>query len=298
MSSCAQTRKKPPSHLAAPLVSIAVNLCLFILKLVAGLLGSAPSLVSDAVHSLSDLLSTVVLLIGLRLSVMPPDKKHPYGHERFESLASLVLSGILFVTGLSIGLSALRTVLSGAYLTVEAPSIFTVTVAAISIGAKLALSFYMQTSAQKLRSTALRADALHQISDALASLGALVGIVLSILGFPLLEPLASVLIAGFLVCAAVTIFREAASGILDHSADDATEQCIRTALEETGCTVLSVTTRRFSSRVYAEITLLLDGSYSLSECDGIVSDARERLLASVPTLKGCAVTARPRGTGP
>ena len=295
MSDRVKARARTPAGLTASLLCIAVNLSLFALKLVAGLLGNAPSLVSDAVHSLSDLLSTGVLLVGLRLSLRAPDKKHPYGHERFECLASLVLSGILLVTGISIGVSALRSILSGAYASVVPPRVVAAVVAAVSIGAKLALALYMRRTARKTRSSALRAEATHQISDALASLGALLGILLSILGLPLFEPLASILIAGFLVNAAVGIFREAAGGVLDCSAGDELEARITEAL----CAlppyvaVTAVTTRRFSSRVYAEVALTLDGDLPLAECDAIASAARESLLGAVHELKDCVVTARP-----
>lgn len=292
MSNCVHSRKEKSSGLTASFVCIAVNLFLFVLKLVAGILGNAPSLVSDAAHSASDLASTVVLLIGLRLSMKSPDEKHPYGHERFECLASILLSGILLVTGISIGLSALRSILSGAYLSVASPEIIAVAVATVSIALKLALSRYMQKEAKKTNSTALRADALHQISDALASLGALTGIVLSIIGFPLFEPLASILIAGFLINATVSIFKEASLGILDRSAGAEIEQQLRTAIDALDGTVSvsKISTRLFGSRIYAEIELTLDGALSLSECDRIASEVRQRLLDSLPELKGCTVT--------
>ena len=121
------------SGLTVSLVCFAVNLTLAILKLVCGILGNAPSLVSDAAHSASDLFSTSVLLIGLRLSAKAPDEKHPYGHERFECLASIMLSGILLVTGFAIGITAARSILSGVYLTVTPPRAIAVVVAIVSI---------------------------------------------------------------------------------------------------------------------------------------------------------------------
>ena len=284
------------SGLTVSLVSFAVNLTLAILKLVCGILGNAPSLVSDAAHSASDLFSTSVLLIGLRLSAKAPDEKHPYGHERFECLASIMLSGILLVTGFAIGITAARSILSGVYLTVTPPRAIAVAVAIVSIIGKLSLSRYMRKKAKSISSTALRAESLHQISDALASLFALVGIILSIIGLPLFEPLASILIAGFLINASIGIFREASEGILDRSAGSEIEELLITAIEELDSTVSvsKIATRLFGSRIYAEIELSLDESLSLAECEKLVSRMKAEILVTLPELKGCTVAASPR----
>ena len=292
MSKIPSVRADTSTGLTASLVSIAVNLVLAVLKLVCGILGNAPSLISDAAHSASDLASTVVLLIGLRLSMKTPDEKHPFGHERFECLASILLSGILLVTGISIGVTSANCILLGTYLTVSPPKPIAVIVAILSILLKLGLSRYMRREARRSNSTALRAESLHQISDALASLGALVGIILSIRGLPLFEPLASILIAGFLINAAISIFKEASWGVLDRSAGAEIEQQLLTAIEELDSTisVSRISTRLFGARIYAQIELMLDGSLSLSECDRVVSEARKRIRSAVPAVKDCTVT--------
>ena len=282
--------------LSASLVSICTNLMLAAVKLVCGILCAAPALVSDAIHSTADLLSTVIVLVGLRMSARSPDKSHPYGHERFECLASILLSGILLATGLAIGFSAVRAICTGTYRDAAPPERVAAVVACFSIAVKLALSGYMRGVAKRTRSTALRAESLHQISDAFASLGTLLGIVMALLGFVIFERLASVLIACFLLHAAVSIFRESAVRLVDHSAGDETEARLRAAVLgiDGVVAVERLYTRLFGSRIYVEAELTLDASLTLSDCTLIVTTAKERLLCALPEIKGCTVTVVPQ----
>lgn len=295
MSKC-DKRARTPTGVSASVASIVTNLVLAAVKLLCGILCSAPSLVSDAAHSAADLFSTLILLVGLRLSERSPDKAHPYGHERFECLASILLSGVLLMTGLTIGVSAVRGVLSRAYLDTSPPETAAAVVAFLSVAVKLALSRYMSAVAKRIRSTSLRAEALHQISDALASLAALLGIVMALLGFGVFELLASIVIAGFLLHAAYSIFREAAMQLIDRSAGEEIEAQIYDAVKSVDgvVSVEKLYTRLFGSRIYVEAELMLDASLTLSECTPIVLRARECILSSLPDVKGCTVTVVPK----
>lgn len=296
MQKTIHTPKRMPAGFSASVASIITNLVLASVKFTCGILCGASALVSDAVHSAADLCSTVIVLIGIGLSARSPDKRHPYGHERFECLASIILSGVLLATGITIGISAAQGILTGTYLDASPPETVAVIVAALSVLAKLVLSRYMSTVAKRIRSTALRADALHQISDAFASLGALLGIVLSVLGFGIFELLASGMIAIFLLHAAVSIFREAAVRLIDRSADEETEAHLRAAASgvEGVVSVKTLYTRLFGSRIYVEAELMLDASLTLSECTPIILRAKESLITSLPEIKGCTVTVVPQ----
>ena len=118
------------------LVSIIVNLLLSVFKLMAGIIAKSGAMVSDAVHSASDVFSTIVVLIGIRVSSKDADEEHPYGHERMECVAAILLATILLLTGLSIGYSALRTILSGNYADLEIPGILALIAAIVSIVVK------------------------------------------------------------------------------------------------------------------------------------------------------------------
>ena len=207
-------------------ISILVNLLLSAGKLAAGLLAHSGAMISDAVHSASDVFSTLVVIVGVKLSGKESDREHPYGHERMECVAAILLSGILLATGLIIGWEGIRKILSERS-ELEAPGILAAAAALVSILVKEGLFRYVRGFARKLDSTALMAEAWHHRSDALSSIGALAGILGARAGFPVLDPLASVVICVFIAKAAADIFRDAVDKMVDHSCDEETEDAIR-----------------------------------------------------------------------
>ena len=183
-------------------ISIAVNLILSAGKLAAGILAHSGAMVSDAVHSASDVFSTVIVIIGFRLSAKDADKDHPYGHERLECVAGIILAMILFITGLGIAKSSFELVISKEYLTAQMPGIAALIAAIVSIAAKEGLYWLTIIYAKKIDSPALKADAWHHRSDALSSVGAMIGIVGARMGFAICEPIASLVICIFIIKAA------------------------------------------------------------------------------------------------
>ena len=202
-------------------LSILINLLLTAGKLLAGLLARSGAMISDAVHSASDVFSTLIVMIGVKLSGKESDREHPYGHERMECVAAILLSGILLATGLLIGYQGVRSILSkGEEL--QSPGILAAVAAGVSILTKELLFHYVRHQARKLDSPALMAEAWHHRSDALSSIGALAGILGARAGFPVLDPLASVVICVFIAKAAFDIFRDAVNKMVDHSCDEET----------------------------------------------------------------------------
>ncbi len=183
-------------------VSIIANFALTVFKLSAGILAHSGAIISDAIHSASDVFSTVVVIIGIRISRKESDKNHPYGHERLECVAAIVLATILAFTGLGIGYSALRQIAGGDYANLTVPGRLALVAAAVSILVKEAMYQYTRINARRIDSGALMADAWHHRSDALSSVGALIGIGGARLGFPILDPVASVVICVFIEKAA------------------------------------------------------------------------------------------------
>ena len=149
--------------------SILINIALSALKLFAGIFAHSAAMVSDAVHSIADLISTAIAMIGVKLSTKQPDKEHPYGHERFECVAALILSAVLFVTGLGIGWAGIQRILAGD--SVAVPGVLALVAAAVSIGVKEGVYWYMRRAAQSIDSSALMADAWHSRIDGLSSIG-------------------------------------------------------------------------------------------------------------------------------
>ena len=183
-------------------VSIVANVMLSAFKLFAGIFAHSGAMVSDAVHSASDVFSTIVVIIGIRISGKKSDKEHPYGHERMECVAAIVLATILAVTGLGIGYGAVGKILSGDYANLEVPGFLALVAALVSIAVKEGMYWYTRHSAKKIDSSALMADAWHHRSDALSSVGALAGIAGARLGFPICDAIASLCICLFIAKAA------------------------------------------------------------------------------------------------
>ena len=190
-------------------VTIVVNILLAFMKLLAGVFAHSNAMISDSIHSASDVFSTMIVVIGIKLSSKQPDKEHPYGHERMECVAAIVLSMVLFMTGLGIGVEALTDVLKGEYSHLQVPGMLALAAAVISIVSKEAMYWYTRYYAKKIDSSALMADAWHHRSDAFSSIGALVGIVGARMGFPVMDPIASLVIFVFIVKAAYEIFKDA-----------------------------------------------------------------------------------------
>ena len=200
-------------------VSIGANLLLSGVKLIAGILAHSNAMLSDAVHSLSDVLSTFVVMIGVHISGKDADDEHPYGHERYECVAAIILAVMLAVTGAGIGLTGIRTIRSGTdHLAV--PGLLALGAAVVSILVKEAMFWYTKKGADRIGSGALLADAWHHRSDAMSSVGSLIGIAGARLGFPILDPLAGILICFFIFKAAYDIFKDALRKMVDESVEE------------------------------------------------------------------------------
>ena len=274
-------------------VGIGLNILLSAFKLLAGLLAHSAAMVSDAVHSASDVFSGLIVMLGLRVAARDADREHPYGHERFECVAALLLSGVLALVGGTIGLNAARDILSGK--TPEAPGLLALIAAAVSIAAKETLFWYTRGTAKRYRSTALHAEAWHQRSDALSSVGALIGIAGARMGVPVMEPAASILIALFILRVAVRIFRDAIDQMVDHSASEETEAAFReTAMEQPGVQgVELLRTRMFGNRVYVDLEIAADPGLSLAAAHEIAERVHDAIEQTYPDVKHIMVHVNP-----
>ncbi len=275
-------------------VSILVNLALSLFKFLAGILAHSGAMISDAVHSASDVVSSFIVIIGVRISGREPDRDHPYGHERFECVASLILAMLLVIVGGEIGISAIRTIREGSE-TITIPGVAALIAAVLSIVIKEAMFWYTRAAALRIRSTALKADAWHHRSDALSSVGALIGIAGARLGLPVLEPVASIIICLFIFKVAIDIFLTSVDQMVDHRCDDETEEQLRSCiLKQDG--VLGVDmlqTRMFGSRIYVDIEIRVDGELRLTEAHEIAENVHDAIEVSFPEVKHVMVHVNP-----
>lgn len=276
-------------------VSVVVNLLLSAGKLLAGIVAHSGAMLSDAVHSASDVFSTIIVMVGVQLSSRQADDDHRYGHERFESVASVALALILLETGLLIGWKGLKTIFSGSYADLTAPGALALAAAVVSILVKEWMYWYTRSAAKKIRSDALMADAWHHRSDSLSSVGALVGIAFAMAGYPILDSVASVVICLFIVKAAVDIFRDAVDKMVDRSCDGQTlEAMTGLILAQPGVVRLDLLqTRLFGARIYVDAEIAVDGGLSLCQAHAIAEQVHEAMEADFPMVKHCMVHVNP-----
>ena len=276
-------------------VSIIGNLLLSAIKFLAGIIAGSDAMISDAVHSVSDVFSTVIVIIGIRLSGKASDKEHPYGHERMECVAAIILSAILLVTGLVIGYLACGKIFSGDYSHLAIPGRLALAAAVLSIVCKEAMFWYTQMNAKRIDSGALMADAWHHRSDSLSSIGALIGIAGARLGFPVLDPIASIVICIFIAKAAFDIFWDAIGKMVDQSCDDSTEaallNCALSQEDVLGVDVLH--TRLFGNKIYVDIEIRADGEKKLWETHEIAENVHRSIEQNFPKVKHIMVHVNP-----
>ena len=277
-------------------VSIAVNLLLSLFKLLAGILAHSGAMISDAIHSASDVGSTFVVIVGVNLSSKKSDKEHQYGHERMECVSSIILSGLLLATGIGIGMNGIENIIkSTSGTSIAIPGTLALIAAVVSIVVKEWMFWYTRSAAKKINSGALMADAWHHRSDAMSSVGAFIGILGARLGFPILDPLASVAICVLIVKASVDIFRDAIDKMVDHSCDEATEESMREVIMGVkgvkGIDLLQ--TRLFGSKMYVDIEISADGTIPLDEAHDIAENVHHSIEKNFKNVKHCMVHVNP-----
>lgn len=276
-------------------IGIVGNIILSLFKFFAGVLGHSSAMVSDAIHSLSDVFATFIAWLGIRLSMQEADKEHPYGHERLECVASLLLGAILFGTGLMIGLSGLRTIFAGHYENLQSPGSVALIAAIVSIATKEGMFWYTRHYAKVLNSAAFMADAWHHRSDALSSIGSLIGIGGAMLGFPILDPVASVAIAVCIIKVAFDILKDAVSKMLDTACGDEYEKELSDFISRQDGVdrVDMLHTRMFGNKIYIDAEIAVDGDKSLTDAHQIAEDVHAQVEKHFDNIKHIMIHVNP-----
>ena len=277
-------------------VTIVINLTLAGFKFLAGFLAHSGAMVSDAVHSASDVLATLIVILGVKLAGRDADRSHPYGHERLECVAALILAVILGATGLGIGWSGIRKITGSGELAV--PGLLALIAAVVSIVVKEAMFWYTWLAAKRINSSALKAEAWHHRSDALSSVGSFAGILGARLGFPALDPVASVVICLFILKAAWDILADALGKMTDHACPPAMEQEMADViLAQPGVLGLdTLNTRLFGDRVYVDVEIQADGDLPLKVTHATAQAVHDTLECQFPQVKHCMVHVNPAET--
>lgn len=277
-------------------VSVIGNLLLSLFKVIAGILGHSGAMISDAVHSASDVVGTLIAYLGVCISQKESDRNHQYGHERLECVAAVVLAVLLLSTGLGIGIGGIQKIAAGIDGDLEIPGMIALIAAVLSILFKEWMYWYTRAAAKKINSGALMAEAWHHRSDALSSVGAFVGILGARMGYPVLDPIASIVICGFIGKAALDIFKDAMDKMVDKSCDEETlkemEKIIR---EQDGVISLDLLhTRLFGAKIYVDIEISADRTLSLENAHEIAKQVHDSIEQNFPLVKHCMVHVNPR----
>ena len=276
------------------IISIIANVVLAAFKLVAGILAHSSAMLSDAIHSASDVFSTFVVMIGIKIASKEPDEEHPYGHERMECVAAIILATILCITGLGIGKNALSNI-TGNSGEMAVPGVLALIAAIVSIIVKEAMFWYTRHYAKKIDSGALMADAWHHRSDALSSIGAFIGIIFARMGYVMMDSIACLVICVFIVKAAYDIFKDAVDKMVDKSCSIEVEDEIRAiVLAEDGVRGIdSLSTRLFGNKMYVDLEIRADGEKTLNETHEIAEAVHDSIEAQFEKVKHIMVHVNP-----
>lgn len=277
------------------LVGIVGNIILSAFKLFAGFAGNSGAMVSDAVHSLSDVFATFIAFLGIRLAKKGADKAHPYGHDRLECVASLVLGLILLGTGLGIGKVGMEHILFGNHQKLAIPGAIALIAAVVSIVVKESMYWYTRHYAKILDSAVFMADAWHHRSDAFSSIGSLAGIAGAMLGFPVLDSVASVVICLFILKVSYDILKDAITKMLDTSCGEAYEKHLAdyVASQDDVVCVDLLHSRMFGNKVYIDLEIQVDGDKPLRESHAVAERVHSSVEKAFPDVKHVMIHVNP-----
>ena len=277
------------------LVGVLGNVILTAFKLFAGIYGKSAAMVSDAVHSLSDVFATFIAFLGTMLSKRPADKEHPYGHERIECVASLILGAILLVTGVGIGKAGLENIFAGNYQSLTVPGMIALVAAVVSIVTKEGMYWYTRYYARIINSPAFMADAWHHRSDAFSSIGSLIGIGGAMMGFPVLDSAASVIICVFILKVSYDVIKDAIQKMMDTSRGAEYEKTLKefVAAQDGVEGVDSVHSRMFGNKVYVDLEIAVDRDKTVGEGHEIAERVHRLLEQNFSDIKHVMVHVNP-----
>lgn len=275
------------------IITLIGNVLLSIFKLISGIIGRSSAMISDAIHSMSDVFSTVIVIIGINLSNKKIDKKHQYGHERFESVASIILAFMLFMTGIIIGGNGIKNIYNNHFVI---PSTLPLIAAIISIITKEWMYHYTIKFSKKYNSDSLKADAWHHRSDAFSSVGSLIGIFAAIKGLKYMDLVASIIISIIIIKTSIDIFIDSINKVLDTSCDEKfvceIKELILDTKEVNDIDLLK--TRVFGNKVYVDLEISLDKDLTFSEAHNISHIVHDKIENKFSNIKHCMIHINPK----
>ncbi len=272
--------------------TLIANVILSVVKIIAGFVAQSSAMIADGVHTVSDVISTVAVMIGVKFSEKEADEGHPYGHERIESVVTVLLSLMLSFTGFGIAFSGIKTIVYREFTT---PGALALAAAFASIVVKELMYRYTLKAAEKINSTALKADAWHHRSDAFSSIGTLVGIGGAMLGLQILDPIAGIIVSVLIIRVGFEILMQGLNQLVDRAADGDTIKNIEKNIESVKgvLRVDDVKTRLHGSRLYVDVEISVDSSMTVGEGHSIAETVHKNIEKTIPDVKHCMVHVNP-----
>ncbi|MBU5590176.1 cation diffusion facilitator family transporter [Clostridium sp. MSJ-4] len=276
----------------ASLITITANIFLCVFKMLAAFIGKSSAMLADAFHSLADILTTVIVIIGLKVSSKGADESHPYGHEKFEPVFAKLMSLILIFTGASIGYKSFMDLISG---NLNSPHKIALIAAGVSIFVKEAMYWYTIIIAKRIKSIAMETDAWHHRSDALSSIGTFLGILGARLGIKILDPIAGLLVSLLIIKIGIEYYFKAIKELVDHCANNEIIEKIKDiTFNIKGVTnIINLKTRTFGNKIYADIEISVDGDLTISEGHKIAQKVHDSIEENIVDIKHCLVKLEP-----
>lgn len=275
------------------IISIIFNIILAAAKIFIGIEISSQTIISDAIHSASDVLSTIIIMIGAVIANKQADENHPYGHERFEEIGAIILGCILFFTGFEITQSAIVSLINNDYSINIENSMLGISISIISIAIKFLMYYISIIYAKKINSSSLKADGYHHLSDSLSSIGALVGLIFVNFNYAFMDSIAAIIIALFVFKAAIDIIKEATDKLTDAACDKEIYEKILEIINNEDVYIDDMKTRKFSNKIYIDIEIALDSNLSLKESHDKAQKLHDLLEEKIPNIKHCMVHVNP-----
>ena len=270
------------------LVGTASNLILSIIKFIGGIIGNSAAMVADAVHSISDLLTDLIVLITLKIGQKPKDDDHPYGHGKAESLGTTAVGFFIISAGVGLAYEAWDMIQSGIS---RIPEPLAAGTALISIFIKEWLFRYTRSVGKKSNSSLLLANAWHHRSDAISSIAALVGIIGAMLGFPALDPIAAAIVAFMIMKVGYELTLGGFRDLMDTALNEKDTQKLQTTIDNISGVIKShdLRTRKIGGEVLMDVHILVDSDLTVTEGHEVADRVRRQLIKEYPNTQDVLV---------
>ena len=270
------------------LIGTASNLILSIIKFAGGIIGHSAAMIADATHSVSDLLTDMIVLIMLKVGQKPKDEDHPYGHGKAETLGTTVVGFIIISVGIGLAYEAWEMIQSGI---ARIPEPLAAGTALISIFIKEWLFRYTRSVGEKSNNSLLLANAWHHRSDAISSIAALVGIIGAMLGFPALDPIAATMVAFMIMKVGYELTLGGFRDLMDTALDEKDTQSIQVAIDDVSGVLKShdLRTRKIGGEILMDVHIQVDSDLTVTEGHEVAERVRRKLIKNYPNTQDVLV---------